>query len=126
MCTLESIEQMSMLRKIHWALWLLILGCAQVACGPIRPAPAPSAPDRPFEVHTCVSQAVVWVDGAGLPDPVKIQADANGIAAMPPLPFSVSAFNLHATAPGYPEYGEVMHPLPSSERLAVYLKGCNR
>lgn len=107
-------------------LLLALIACS--ACGPVSiPAPG-TGPAHALEIHTCVGGATVWIDGAFLPDvPVKVIADANGTVPMPALPGNVKEFNVHATAPGYPEYGaHVVTMAGEGERIVVVLEGCIR
>jgi hypothetical protein len=81
-----------------------------VACGPVAIVTAP-IPPRPVAILTCVPGATVWIDGSLIDSPAQI-ADANGTVTFPAVSGAAGAFNIHARAPGYPEYGMV-EPLPA-------------
>jgi hypothetical protein len=90
-----------------------------------KPAPPPVAALRPMAVHTCVAGASVWLDGAGVPA-LRDTADANGNVTFLKFPATIAVFNLHATAPGMPEYGVVLTTIPSTDPLIILLGACTK
>jgi hypothetical protein len=111
---------------IHLIRPLLFSALLAVSCA-TTPVVVPPVPQtlRPVAIHTCVPGATVWLDGANVP-PLRGIADANGNIGFPEFPSTVTAFNLHATAPKYPEYGAVLTATASTEPLIIFLGSCNR
>lgn len=96
---------------------LLSLALAFSACGPVlQPVPTPTPP-RALVIRTCVPGATVWLDGALIVTTPQI-ADASGTVGWPAIAGAATAFNLHATAPNYTEYGMVV-PLPPGNHRVV-------
>lgn len=109
--------------RLRWCMALLLFW--SVACVPARPINT-TVKNRPLEVHTCVPDATVWLDGALVPD-LRGPTDANGNITFLTFPSIVTAFNLHASAPNLPEYGAVITGVvPSTDRLIVVMGACTK
>jgi hypothetical protein len=104
---------------------LLMTFClsACVANPPPNGVPTQPNPNRPMAIHTCVPGAVVWLDGANVPE-LRGTTDANGNIEFPVFPASIAAFNIHATSDKFPQYGAVITAIPSSDPLIVILGSC--
>ncbi len=107
----------------------LLAALLAVACGPvapvITPVTPPSNPNRPIRIDTCVPGATVWLDGAGVPA-LRGTTDTLGNIEFLVFPATIPAFNVHATAPGYPQYGAVIATIPSADPLIVILGTCTK
>ena len=112
------------LRAIMLAFVVLALS-ACVSVAPITPVVTPTNPNRPMALHTCVPNATVWLDGANVPA-LRGTTDTNGNIEFPVFPSKIAAFNVHATATGYPEYGAVISTIPSADPLIVILGTCSK
>lgn len=105
---------------------LLIVFALLTASCTAAPVVVPTKPTlRPMAIHTCVAGATVWLDGAGIPN-LRATADGNGNVSFPEFPATVDAFNVHATAPKYPEYGVVLNVTKSTEPLIIFLGSCSK
>lgn len=111
------------MKNYVWLLLaLLTAGCAVSTpprVVPVQPPPAPIV----LTVHTCAAGATVWLDGDRVPA-LQAVADANGVVTFPAFPSTITAMNIHATAPGYPTYGAVLTFTASTEPITIILGSC--
>ena len=128
-------------------LWMvpcltLLVACEGVisappAAAPAKPAPQqqvlPPAPEvvpdpppprpRPVAFHTRVAGARFWLDGAQVPA-IELTTDAAGNTPIFELPASLTAFNVHASKSGYPQYGVVAHVEAAAAPLEGFFGDC--
>jgi hypothetical protein len=108
-----------MTRYAWLILALLTAGCAFRPPPVVTPAPVP----RTLAIHSCVPNATIWLDGAQVP-PLRGTADPEGTLTFPAFPSNVSALNVHATAPGYPDYGAVVTIVAGTDPLILIVGQC--
>src|SRR5581483_588135 len=90
---------------------------------PPQPQAPPQTPERPVVFHTHVANAHFWLDGALVPA-VDLTTGADGDTPAFTLPANISAFNVHATAAGYGEYGVVAHVTAQDTPLDGFFGDC--
>jgi hypothetical protein len=108
-----------MVRKcLIFAAFLGLISCVPLT--PPTPVPPPPPALAPMAVHTCVPGAQVWIDGAGVPSNYSVPQTQDGVYN---IPTTVVAFNIHATAAGYPQYG-VVAPTNAQLNTVVFFGNC--
>lgn len=90
---------------------------------PIVTPPTTQPGNRAVIFHTHVAGARFWLDGALVPN-VDLTTDANGDTPIFQLPDDIDAFNVHASATGYTEYGVVAHVSKASKPLEGFFGDC--
>ncbi len=78
---------------------------------------------RASAFHTRVPGAHFWLDGADVPA-IDFTTDGAGDTPIYMLPATITAFNVHATKSGYPEYGVVANVSASETPLDGFFGDC--
>jgi hypothetical protein len=112
-----------MVRWLAFSLLVLPVAACQGTAGDLGLGAKNDPAGRGVVFHTHVAGARFWLDGARVPS-IDVTTDADGNTPLFSLPASLTAFNVHASHAGYPEYGVVAQVSAAATPLEGFFGPC--